>query len=198
VSNRVSNRDALLDAAVICLREKGYARTTARDLVAASGTNLGAIGYHFGSKERLLNQAMYRSYEEWLQQVATIATMPADVGLWKGVELAVQAMFDTIESRRYLCVAFLEAVVQAEHSEELRKQIAAGYELYRYAAASHIQSTLGRPGDPDQEAITIASMIIAQMDGLLIQWLVDPDRIPTAAEFVASLQAAQASATPSR
>lgn len=195
----MNNRDALLDAAVACLREKGYARTTARDLVAASGTNLGAIGYHFGSKERLLNEAMYRSYEEWLQQVATIATMPTDVDLWKGIELAAQAMFDTIESRRYLCVAFLEAVVQAEHSEELRQQIAIGYERYRHAAATYIQAILGPHGEPDRDAVTIATMVIAQLDGLLIQWLMDPDCIPTApAEFAASLRAAQARAKPPR
>ncbi|NIB31876.1 helix-turn-helix transcriptional regulator [Pseudonocardia sp. MCCB 268] len=29
--------------------EKGFGRTTARDVVAASGTNLASIGYHFGS-----------------------------------------------------------------------------------------------------------------------------------------------------
>ena len=33
---QVSNRDALLAGAKECLRTKGYARTTARDLVAAS------------------------------------------------------------------------------------------------------------------------------------------------------------------
>ena len=54
----MGHREALLDGARRCLLERGYARTTARDLVAASGTNLASIGYHFGSKEALLNGAM--------------------------------------------------------------------------------------------------------------------------------------------
>ena len=40
------------------LETRGYAHITARDLVAESGTNLGSIGYHFGSKAELLNQAI--------------------------------------------------------------------------------------------------------------------------------------------
>ncbi len=34
--------------------DKGYARTTARDIATAAGVSLAAIGYHFGSKEELL------------------------------------------------------------------------------------------------------------------------------------------------
>jgi AcrR family transcriptional regulator len=52
------NREKLLQGAVSCLRTKGYAATTARDLTAVSGANLASIGYHFGGKEELLNQAV--------------------------------------------------------------------------------------------------------------------------------------------
>lgn len=190
----MSNREALLDAAAQCLREKGYAHITARDLVRASGTNLGAIGYHFGSKERLLNEALYMGYEEWLAHVATVAVEPG-AGIWKGVQQAVQGMLDTIESQRHLCVAFVEALAQAERSPELREQMAAGYELYRQAVAAHLQTALGVSGDPDEDAIALATVIIAQLDGLLIQWLIDPQRLPTTAQLVASLQAAMTRGT---
>ena len=59
-----TNPDALLQAAIQCLQEHGYAHTSARDLVAASCTNLGAIGYHFGSKEPLLNEAITHHVRE--------------------------------------------------------------------------------------------------------------------------------------
>ena len=55
---RQTHRDALLEAAKRLLRERDYGNITARDLVAASNTNLGSIGYHFGSKEALLNEAI--------------------------------------------------------------------------------------------------------------------------------------------
>ena len=69
----MGHREDLLAGARRCLEERGYARTTARDLVAASGTNLASIGYHFGSKEALLNEAIAASFEEWAQRVQELA-----------------------------------------------------------------------------------------------------------------------------
>jgi AcrR family transcriptional regulator len=54
----VRNRDALLLAAKQCLLEKGYNRTTARDIASMAGVSLAAIGYHFSSKDALLTEAL--------------------------------------------------------------------------------------------------------------------------------------------
>ena len=67
--SRANHREALLEAAKRLLREQGYAHTTARDLVAASGTNLASIGYHFGSKEALLTEALGEAFEEWTERL---------------------------------------------------------------------------------------------------------------------------------
>src|SRR3712207_7033726 len=64
-----ANDEKLVQAALRCLQSKGYARTTARDLVEASGTNLASIGYHFGSKEALLNEAVARTLALWTASV---------------------------------------------------------------------------------------------------------------------------------
>src|SRR2546423_5833095 len=61
----MSNREDLLAGAKKCLLEKGYARTTARDIAQAAGVSLAAIGYHFGSKDALMNEAMFQAIGEW-------------------------------------------------------------------------------------------------------------------------------------
>src|SRR5579864_9371285 len=61
----MGNREELLAGAKRCLVEKGYAHTTARDIASASGVSLAAIGYHFGSKDALMNQAVYELIGEW-------------------------------------------------------------------------------------------------------------------------------------
>ncbi|MGW4249734.1 helix-turn-helix domain-containing protein [Nocardia sp. NPDC004722] len=49
----MGTREDLLAAAKQCLATRGYARTTVRDIVAASGANLAAINYHLpGSAHR--------------------------------------------------------------------------------------------------------------------------------------------------
>ena len=81
----MGNREALLEGAIRCLETRGYAQTTARDLVRESQTNLGAIGYHFGSKEALLYEALTVCFRRWLERLASEAislagTSPADLG----------------------------------------------------------------------------------------------------------------------
>src|SRR6266702_1376373 len=66
----VGHREQLLAAARRLLEDKCYAHITARDLVAASGTNLASIGYHFGSKAALLNAAIEAAFTDWAEQLA--------------------------------------------------------------------------------------------------------------------------------
>lgn len=61
----MGHREDLLEGAKKCLVEKGFVRTTARDIVSASGANLASIGYHYGSKDALLAQAFIGLIEEW-------------------------------------------------------------------------------------------------------------------------------------
>jgi AcrR family transcriptional regulator len=74
----MGNREDLLAAAKRLLYEKGYARTTARDLAAASGVSLAAIGYHFGSKEALLNAARIQALGEWAEEFGRTLAAGAD------------------------------------------------------------------------------------------------------------------------
>lgn len=53
----MGHREDLLEGAKRCLLAKGFVRTTARDIVKESGTNLASIGYHYGSKDALLATA---------------------------------------------------------------------------------------------------------------------------------------------
>jgi AcrR family transcriptional regulator len=53
----------VLDTAVRLFAEKGYERTTMRDLSKAAGLGLGALYYYFSSKEQLV-QAFYEDLNE--------------------------------------------------------------------------------------------------------------------------------------
>jgi AcrR family transcriptional regulator len=180
----------LLAAARRCLEERGYARTTARDLVAASDTNLASIGYHFGSKEALLNEAISASFSEWAERVQALAlaALPAEADRGDPVRMLLTswgAMRTSFEEYRGLAVAFTEALAQTERQPELRAQLAQAYERSRDQVAEMIVAAIG---EKDRErARAIASFEIAVCDGLLIQWLLDPQAAPGAAELTDAL-----------
>lgn len=185
----MGHREDLLAGARRCLEKRGYARTTARDLVAESGTNLASIGYHFGSKEALLNEALGASFLEWAERVRTLALAIEPSGEPMDMLAASwEAMLASFAEYRGLAVAFTEALAQAERQPVLRAQLAEIYAQSRAAAAAMISETIGVPEGP--QASALASFQIVMCDGLLVQWLLDPDATPSGAELTGALRLA--------
>jgi AcrR family transcriptional regulator len=58
VGSHSATRDVLLDAVVAFVRERGVSGWSLRELAAACGTTHSHLLYHFGSRERLLVEAM--------------------------------------------------------------------------------------------------------------------------------------------
>jgi AcrR family transcriptional regulator len=185
----MGHREDLLQGAKRSLYERGYARTTARDIVAASGTNLGSIGYHYGSTQALMTAAMMSAMEEWGDTIAAALSADTDPGdatdplvrFWRSV-------IGTIDSHRELWLASIEAMIQGEHQPELRAQIAAGMEQGRSGMAAMITGT---PEDQLDEATirSVGSAQMALMSGVMIQWLVNPATAPSAEQIAAGVRA---------
>jgi AcrR family transcriptional regulator len=170
---RTTNRDALLEGALRCLQEQGYARTTARDIVAASGANLGSIGYHYGSTERLLNQALLTGFYRWYAEIARTADQAALEE--QPLLVIVCELPKTFQRNRPLVRSFIEALAQSDQSPEVRAGLVDCYEYGRELVAG-LLAPIAPPGPRTR---LLSSLLLALYDGLLIQWLVDPERAPT-------------------
>jgi AcrR family transcriptional regulator len=182
MARRSGNRKALLEAAVRCIQERGYGRTTARDLVDESGTNLGAIGYHFGSKEALLNEALAECGRLWLRRLADVAAANgAPVGdRW---ERTVTAALRAVEHGRTVAVGYLEAWTQAQRSPELRDQLAAHYREFRTATEAIASSAMQGREESIADPEALSAVLVAVADGLIVQWLLEPDAVPDPARL---------------
>jgi AcrR family transcriptional regulator len=182
----IDNRAALLKGARQCLEQIGYARTTARDVARAAGVSLGAIGYHFGSKEELLLEAIAESVRDWIARFAQLALDVETHGADFTVREAIPEFFRLIEDSRPLLVAWVEALAQSEHSNALRAQLAEQYAQFRISAAAMLTTTIG----PQLESVgldpnTVSSLLIALGDGLILQSLIDPEAAPGSKELLA-------------
>lgn len=184
----MGHREQLLAAARQLLEDKGYAHITARDLVAASGTNLASIGYHFGSKAGLLNAALGVVFEEWTTQLATIAMADPDASPIERAHLTWAAHLDSLSGRRALLVSFVEALAQADRDPQLRTQLARMYAATRQRVASLVAAALGDDVPPeDPRCAAVASWVVAVCDGLAMQWLLDPAAVPAGAHLLRGL-----------
>jgi AcrR family transcriptional regulator len=183
-----SHRDQLLKGAIKCLQTKGYARTTARDIAAASDANLASIGYHFGSKEALLNEAMIRLFARRNWRVGGSAFAQEDATPLERMRALFVAAGEVLKAPRPLFVSFVEAIAQAGRSEDVREQLAAHYRDARRATAEAIREIFGpaaeRLGD---EADVMAVLLLALFDGLVLQWLLEPEVVPSGEEQITAL-----------
>jgi AcrR family transcriptional regulator len=166
----MGNRESLLEAAIVCLRERGYAATTARDLAQTAGVSLGAIGYHFGSTEVLLNEAIAESSRRWIKHFRESLARPAHPA---GLAAASRSLYDVFAANRGLLVGFVEAFARAQRSEAARTQLAGHYDEFRREIALALSA-----GEPPAHTESIASVLIALVDGLIIQWILAPERCP--------------------
>jgi AcrR family transcriptional regulator len=188
---QISHRDQLLEGAIQCLRTKGYARTTARDIANAANGNLASIGYHFGSKEALLNEAIMRACEEWTTRLGEAAFASGSDSPLDQMGASWVAMLDSFEELRPVLIGLVEAVGQSAWSADLRRELAAHYKTSRQQVAAMVRASLGDEAeDAGTEAHVVASFLIAVCDGLVLQWLLDPDATPTGEELISSLGSA--------
>lgn len=194
---RDGHRVRLLAAARELLRDRDYGNITARELVAASDTNLGSIGYHFGSKEALLNEAIGLALEEWVDNIGVRARSAGSESIGALLTSTLGAVLDDYEAVRPYYLAYVAALARSAHSPVLREQLAAHYERQRDRVATWLTAGL-----PEQlgsvEARRLASLMIATADGMLIQRFVDPHQTVTSSQLAAAVARTLAARTLAR
>jgi AcrR family transcriptional regulator len=185
----VGNREDLLAGAKRCLIDKGYAGTTARDIAAASGVSLAAIGYHFGSKDALMNQAIYELIGEWGEEVerALTAEGALDAEPLRRFESIMQRTIESFSGPgRGLWTAQLELLGPMEHNDELRTFLAG---VQRDAAMGLAELFLGIGPDQDAEvARKVGSVLHALFIGVMVKWFMDPERGLSAHELAEGMR----------
>ncbi len=194
-TTRDTHRTRLLEAAQKLLREREYGNITARDLVAASNTSLGSIGYHFGSKEALLNEAIGLALEDWAEAIGRAIRGDPRAGLHALMVGSLSVVLDEYDSIRPYYQAFIEALARSARSPELREQLAAHYNRQRDRIAGWITEALGETIE-HHEARHLASLLIGTADGMLIQSFIDAEDSPTSHQLAAA--ASKAFAVPNQ
>jgi AcrR family transcriptional regulator len=183
-----TNRDKLLDGALVCLRERGYGNTSSRDIARAAGVNIASINYHFGSKDALLDDALGRCFATWNQRVQEAFDQSAAATPYAQMRAVLQATVDSFEQIRPAVYACVESYAPALRSEVLRERLAAGYADVRQHSVDLARAALsGTEMEPPENLPTIVSVLMAVIDGLMIQWIADPCATPRSEEVLQAL-----------
>jgi AcrR family transcriptional regulator len=187
----MGHREDLLEGARRCLLEKGFLRTTARDIVKESGTNLASIGYHYGSKDALLVRA-YVSLVEGMgdhfepgRGTGGATRTPAGSlerfqEVWAGVIGAAPEM-------RAVWLLTFELILQGDRLPEVRRMLVDAQEEGRSGLLPLFNDVPEK--EQDKETVdTEGRLYQTLLQGLMVQWIFDPESATNAEQLTEGLR----------
>ena len=156
----------LLDAAVECLAELGWARTTTTEVVRRAGVSRGAQVHHFPTKDDLVVAAIEHLFERRTAEFrATFDGLPPE---HRTADRAVDLLWEIVQGPCF--AAWLEVVVAARTDDRLR----AALEPVEHRFHENVERTFLElfPGaDP-----LAARFAFTVLDGLALDQIGCPDR----------------------
>jgi AcrR family transcriptional regulator len=160
-------REAVLRAAIDLIAEHGYAATSMAQVAAAAGISPSGLAHHFPSKAALLGAV--------LDHRDAIDTLPEGTGVW-GVFDGLVELARVNADRRQLVALYTTVIGEAVGPDHPAHE----WMLRHYELSLALLSDAVREGQSvgeiaeDAPAMHIARTTIALMDGLQVQWLLDP------------------------
>lgn len=130
MNSSASTKERILAAAEVLFAQRGFDGASLRQLTAAAGVNLAAVNYHFGSKDKLVEQVFRRRLDALnasrlaaLSRIAGAADTTVEDVLGAYIRPALDLSHDGSGSlfMRVLARAF------AEHDDSLRQFLSANY-----------------------------------------------------------------------
>ena len=175
-----ATRSRLLDAAVACLSELGYAGTSTQEVGRRAGVSRGAQLHHYPTKDHLLAAAVEHTMNQRLEQFRqAMASAPADTDR---IETAIDVLWAMFTGPA--CDAWVELAVAARTQPGLRPHVDAVSARHRAAVEDAFHALLPRPEDDPRFYDVGPKFLLALFDGLALHAMSGYDDEPGRADAV--------------
>lgn len=174
VEASVRSRQLVAAAQAVLIRD-GVGRLTMRAVAAEAGVLLGTVTYVFPSKEMLLRAVI----EDVVAGIAGVLKSSADTG--RGLEHAirdgVRRFWTTlVEDQEGLQIIQYELVIYALRTPGLESMARWQYDRYARIVAAWCQEAASNAGEVCAVPFdTLARVLVAAVDGVILQYVCDPD-----------------------
>jgi len=154
-------RQRLLDAALVCLAERGYTGTTTTEVAERAGVSRGAQLHHFPTRSELVVAACEHLVERRLEEFRkAVLAFPAGADVVDGAVEVLWSMFSDPSA-----YAMLELAVAARTDPELRAHLR--------PLAARFEDSLGRAAR-DAGFLTVRNLTVSLLQGMAVDAIVNP------------------------
>jgi AcrR family transcriptional regulator len=182
----LERRRKILDAAVDVFGSSGYKQGTLQDIADRVGMTHAGVLHHFGSKDQLLVEVLAHRDKEDVMGLDG-QRVPGGLDFFRHLVVTAFANVRRRGAVRAFAVLSAEALT-ADHPGH--DYFFSRYHNLRQEAAEAFRTACADQGVQDPQTIDYAAAsVLAVMDGLQIQWLLDPTAVDLAPATEFALEA---------
>lgn len=164
-TRRLATQDALIEAAMRLLSEKGYEETTTDEIAAAAGISRRTLFRHFPTKADIVTA--------WTQAMTDVLTVrvnscPAEMSPWQVLESALEAVVPQMAPTRAEALAFVRLI---EQEPGLRSVSLQKYSRWEESLATALAERLPDTEDRMLAARAAARAGVAAFRTALDEWI---------------------------
>ncbi len=171
-----TRKQQIIEAAAAVFARKGFYQASMDDIVQESGLSKGGLYWHFNSKDDIITAVLDQFFSAEMDEIAEILTAPIAASE-KIRQLMQQMMADTVEELTAYLNIWLEFYAVAARGGTFRERMLVYLQQFTELLATLIQQGIDAGEFQPVEARDIAVTAIAQFEGLILLWAIDPERV---------------------
>jgi len=174
----LQTRDRILSTAARLFSEGGYEHTALSQVAREAQVSKALILWHFDSKEKLFRAALGRTLEPYFIDVDELEGLDEAAQIERLIDLFYEFVRDNVYSVRFLLTLMIGG--ERRPDDDITARVNDLYRIFRSLLADIIASGAhsGR-FRPDVNPRLDAALILASLDGILIEHFMNDERNPS-------------------
>ncbi|MFQ5399604.1 MAG: TetR family transcriptional regulator [Anaerolineae bacterium] len=183
---REERRQQILAAATAVFARSGFHKASMNDIVKESGLSKGGLYWHFKSKDDIIAAVLEQFFNQEMALLNELAA--ADLSAVERLHLLTQGILNDLQSMSEFLPISLEFYALAARHEGTRKFMRSYYRQYGETLAWLVQQGIDA-GEfrPIGSAQQTAASLIAQFEGVMLLWVLDPEAFDLSQQLEASV-----------
>ncbi|MEW2353333.1 TetR/AcrR family transcriptional regulator [Spirillospora sp. NPDC029432] len=174
-----ASRRALIEATITVLAEEGYKAATVARIQNESGLSRGLVGYHFGSKLKLMEAVVEHIRSDYRAQTDAANARAHMTGLEQVLEFFDSYLTRLARNPKPAKVMLILAVESGTEAVAVRHAVQEAYALIRETFVGMLRTgmddgTVRDTLDPESHAGVLQGML----RGIVLQYSLDPGGLP--------------------
>lgn len=169
-------KSQIINATIDCIARYGYNNFSMQDVARIADVSKGIIHYYFLNKEDLMMAVLERVAGDIESLLAGISEKTQDPS--EQLRQMIRVCFDIVRQKReYYCIN-MDFWTQINQKEKVRLAVAKHYMKFRGTTAAIVQAGVDSGVFKPIDSAHAASVIIAIVDGISLQWLFEESSFP--------------------